>query len=75
MKKRGAFDVQHPFFRPLWRRVAITAFTGLWALFELWHGNTFWAALFGAITLYLAHQLFYAFNPRPDPPEDERPPR
>lgn len=62
-----AFDVQSRVFIPLWRRVAVVGFCGLWAVFEWSSGNPGWALLFGAIGAYCAHQFFIAFNP----PEDE----
>jgi hypothetical protein len=29
-------EQDHPFYRPLWRRIAIVAVTALWAAFELY---------------------------------------
>lgn len=63
------FDVQHPFFIPLWRRVAVVALTLGWALFELTAGSPVWAMLFGAAGIYCAHQFFIAFDPKD--PEDK----
>ncbi|WP_425100342.1 hypothetical protein [Tropicibacter sp. S64] len=60
------FDVQHPFFRPLWRRVLTVALCTGWAIVELSTGNPGWALLFGAIGLYCAHQFFIAFDPPSD---------
>jgi hypothetical protein len=60
-------DVQHPFFRPLWRRVAVVAVCLGWAAVELSGGAVFWAILFGAVGVYCAHQFFVAF----DPPDDQ----
>ena len=38
--RRSFSDRGHPFYRPLWRRIAIVAFTGTWALVEwLYLGN------------------------------------
>lgn len=62
-------DVQHPFFRPIWRRVAVVAICLGWAVFEFVSGAPFWGMLFGAIGLYCAHQFFLAFDP---PDDDER---
>ena len=62
-------DVQHPFFIPLWRRVATVSACLGWAVVELVLGNTGWAMLFGGIGLYCAHQFFIAFDP-PPPPDD-----
>lgn len=56
------FNVQSPFFRPLWRRIAVVALTLGWAVFEVIAGSVFWAILFGAAGLYCAHQFFIAFN-------------
>lgn len=60
--KKSAFDVQHPFFLPLWRRVATVAACLGWALFELSAGNLFWAILFAAPGVWCAHQFFIAFD-------------
>jgi hypothetical protein len=65
-------DVQHPFFIPLWRRIATVAACIGWAGVEFWNGNAFWGVLFGGIGLFCAHQFFIAFDPKaPEPP---RPP-
>jgi hypothetical protein len=58
------FDLQDPFYKPLWIRVLITALCLGWAVVELAAGGPFWAILFGAMGLYCAHQFFIAFNPR-----------
>lgn len=42
-----------PFYRPLWRRVAIIAVTGVWAAFELFYsGEPLWMLLAVGIFLY-----------------------
>lgn len=56
------FDVMHPFFLPLWRRIATVAACLGWSLLEFAWGNPGWAALFGGIGLYCAHQFFVAFD-------------
>ncbi|MBV7396021.1 hypothetical protein [Mameliella sediminis] len=60
--KQSAFDVQHPFFLPLWRRVATVALCLGWAGLELSWGNPLWAILFAAIGTYCAHQFFVAWD-------------
>ena len=60
---RGFFDVQSPFFRPLWRRVLVTALTLAWAGVEVARGATFWAMLFGGAGIYLAWAFFIDFKP------------
>lgn len=40
-------DFAHPFFKPMWRRVAVVAFCGCWGMIELFvQGSHFWSALF-----------------------------
>lgn len=53
----------HPFFRPLWRRIALTAVTLGWAAFELATGNPFWAILFGALGAAALWGLLIAYDP------------
>ena len=59
---KNAFDLSHPFFLPLWRRVVTVAISAGWALLELAMGNTGWAAIFGAIAAYAVYGLFIAFD-------------
>ena len=66
------FDLQHPFYKPLWIRVLVTALCLGWAAVELSAGQPFWAILFGAVGVYCAHQFFIAFNPR-DPEGKDKP--
>ncbi|MDA9865358.1 hypothetical protein N9C96_01640 [bacterium] len=70
---KSAFDVRHPFFRPLWRRAALTVFTLVWAFFELSNGATLWAALFGACGAYLFYQFFVIFDRNDYGPLDKDP--
>ena len=61
---RNAFDVKHPFFRPLWRRIVVVTGCIAWALVELLStGSPFWAILFGAAGLWCAYQFFVVFDP------------
>ncbi|MBE3636851.1 hypothetical protein [Mangrovicoccus algicola] len=60
-------DLNHPFFRPLWRRVLITVFCLGWALFEAVAGGPFWAVLTGGLGLWCAWGFFVTFDPRDDP--------
>ena len=56
------FDLNSPFFLPVWRRVAMTGVCLGWALVELASGAVFWGALFGVAGLYCAWALFVAFD-------------
>ena len=38
-------DSSHPFFRPLWRRIAVLAVCFGWSAFEWANGETFWCIL------------------------------
>jgi hypothetical protein len=57
------FDIRHPFFRPVWRRVATVALALGWAVVEIAGGNVFWAILFGSIGLYAAWEFFVIYDP------------
>jgi hypothetical protein len=56
-------DTDHPFFKPLWIRIAVFAFTAAWAAFEVWTGSYFWACLFGAFAALSFHGFFIDFDP------------
>ena len=45
-------DPDHPFFRPVWLRVAVVGLALLWAVVELVFGSPGWAMLFAAAGLY-----------------------
>jgi hypothetical protein len=62
-KFQEAFDVRIPFFRPAWRRAALTLFCFVWAGVEFWNGSSGWASLFAAIGGYLFWQFFVRFDP------------
>lgn len=55
-------DVNHPFFKPLWRRIAIVVFCFGWAAVETRGNEPFWAVLFGALGVYCAWQFFVVFG-------------
>lgn len=57
------FDLRTPFFRPLWRRVAVVVLALGWALVEISGGNVFWAILFGAMGAYAAYEFFVIYDP------------
>lgn len=58
------FDLDHPFFIPLWRRIAIVAVCLGWALFEFAAASPGWGMLFGAVGFYCLWHFFFNFNPR-----------
>ncbi len=56
------FDFDHPFFKPLWVRIAVTGLALGWGLFELWTGSAGWAMIFLALGCFAAYRLFFKFN-------------
>ncbi len=61
------FDLDHPFFKPLWLRIVVVAVALGWALVEFASGSAFWGILFGALGVYAAYKFFIDFNPRDEP--------
>ena len=60
-------------FRPLWRRVAVAVFLGLWLAWELlFTRDMFWAFLVAAALAYVGWNFFYNF-PK-ETPNDALPP-
>ena len=57
----------HPFFRPLWRRVAIVVVTGIWSAVEWWHGEQLWGMLTLGVVIYSLWTFFITY---PKPPHD-----
>lgn len=51
-------DPNHPFYEPLWRRLLIPVICAIWAAFELYTGEPFWAIIVGAMGLYATYKLF-----------------
>jgi hypothetical protein len=56
-------DVDHPFFLPRWRRIAVVVFCVAWAGFEWVTQSHFWAILATAMAAYAAWALLFAFDP------------
>lgn len=66
---------EHPFFRPLWRRIAVVAGCFIWAGIEYVGGSQSWTMIALAFGLYGAWQFFYAYKPVDEnkPPVDRLP--
>ena len=58
------FDLDDPWFRPLWRRVLVTAVALGWGAFEFASGSPGWGMLFLATGGYAAYRLFVTFDPK-----------
>lgn len=50
------------FFKPKWRRVAITAFCAAWAMLEWYWQNPFWAVIATGATAYCYWEYIYKFD-------------
>lgn len=67
MSRRSTFlDPNDPFYRPLWRRVAIVALMIGWGLFELSRGAGVWAAGFLLGGIWVG-AIFWQNPPSPEP--------
>ena len=64
------FDLTHPFFRPLWRRICLSVFLVAWAAFEFATGSTFWGVLVGALAIWVMRSLFFAAEDWDKPDSD-----
>ncbi len=61
--------LRHPFFNPLWRRVAVVVFTAAWGMVELfWGAELFWAIVFFGLSGVCAWVFLYDWQ---DVPEDQ----
>lgn len=56
----------HPFFRPLWRRIAVVLVTAIWCGVEAWHGDQTWAVLTGCICAYSIYTFLITYPKQPD---------
>ncbi|WP_182083956.1 DUF3329 domain-containing protein [Aureimonas sp. ME7] len=56
-------DAQHPFFRPLWRRVAVVATCVVWAGVEFAVGDPMFGVMTGAIGAYGAWVFLLNYKP------------
>ena len=54
------FDLSHPWLRPLWVRIGVTAVCLGWGIFEFFTGEVFWSVLFTAAAAWCAYSFFYA---------------
>ncbi|KQR69181.1 hypothetical protein ASG25_16310 [Rhizobium sp. Leaf384] len=57
-------DPDHPFYRPLWRRLLIVGSCALWTAVEFWNGATTWGMIFLAVTAYTSATLIVFFKPK-----------
>lgn len=53
------FDLQIPFFIPVWRRIAVIVVCIGWGTVEFLTATPFWGTLFCGIGVYSAWQFFF----------------
>lgn len=56
------FDLDHPFFLPLWRRVAVVVACLIWAAVEWLTGAPFWGLIALGLAGYSGWMLLIAFD-------------
>ncbi|MER8975253.1 MULTISPECIES: DUF3329 domain-containing protein [unclassified Mesorhizobium] len=68
-------DSEHPFFRPLWRRVAVVAVCLVWSVIEFATGTPFWGVIALGFAGYAVWQFFYPYKPadEDEPSADAKP--
>jgi hypothetical protein len=71
MSIRKAFDLNDPFFKPLWIRVVTVALATGWGIFEFTAGSPTWGTLFCGIGAYAFYGLFIAFDPHDPEKKDD----
>jgi len=57
-----SIDLRHPFFAPLWRRIALVILLASWTLIENLIGHAFWAVVIGCLGIYSAYIFFFNFS-------------
>lgn len=57
------FDLRHPFFNPLWRRLLTVALALGWGVVELTTGSPGWAIMFGAVGIWAGYVLLLTWVP------------
>lgn len=62
-------EQHHPFYRPLWRRVAIVAAVALWLAFETFYSrDPLWISAAAAMLAYGVWTFFLKWPKTPDDP-------
>lgn len=61
-------DAGHPFYKPLWRRIVITAICAAWTAYEVFFGGDgMWLVFAAGMTAYAVWTFFIAW-PKDEPP-------
>ena len=67
-------EQKHPFYKPLWVRVAVVVAVALWLGFEIWQANAgtgsgLWLALAAGMLGYSVYTFFITW-PKDEPTDD-----
>lgn len=66
-------EQDHPFYKPLWRRVVIVIVIALWLAFEIFKGSGgLWLALAAGALAYAVYTFFITW-PKETPKDDAGP--
>ena len=74
---RKFLDTDHPWFRPLWVRVALTLIPAAWGVLEFATGAPFWGTIFLGLAADAVYGFFFDFDPdrrHDDAPAPKKPP-
>jgi len=66
----GIFDLQVPFFLPMWRRAMLVVVCLAWCVVEFSNASPFWGLVFGALSAYAFWQFF--LSKWPDAVDNQR---
>lgn len=64
-------DSEHPFFRPLWRRIAVLVVCLVWAAIEFVGGASTWGVIALIFATYAVWQFFFRYTPPTEPDNKE----
>lgn len=65
-RRAGTYEQASPFYRPLWRRIAITAGVAGWLAFEIYNNSGLWIAVACAMLGYAIWTFFLSWPKTPD---------
>lgn len=65
-QKARTYEQASPFYRPLWRRIAITAGVAAWLAFEIYNNSGLWIAVACAMLGYAIWTFFLSWPKTPD---------
>ena len=66
--ERRIHEQSSPFYKPLWRRIAITAVVAVWLAFEIHGGSSLWITIAGGMLCYAVWLFFLSWPKTPDDP-------